>query len=1380
MTSLKTTPARLWTSVALCWLFLFLSLGAGSASAADMSATVTGVPSVLRPGQVVTGAQLICSNSAGGGAAINPQCSVTATSGTLSALVCTPAVGTTLADGAAIFCSFDLTVPGTQGGQDEATTFINLNAQTGADNDTDASNNNPAPFTSIILDTVDDECLCPAGVPGQSADLNANDQVPIGSSWTLLPGPTCNNVSLNIVGTLTYDAPVSGTCSVPYEVCAPAPNGTVCDRAVFTSSANPATQSDMQPVFSGLPTVVRPGQAFVGLRLDCTNIGASTAAAASCSVSVSAGNISSLNCTPPPLASVMAGAAIACTFDYTAPGAAGGADEPSLSVTFTGQTGAANDNNGGNNPVAGNNQTTAAATVLDAVDDTATPATGATGQTANLAVNDQAPPGASWTVLPGGTCANASLAANGQLSYDAPASGACTVNYQVCAPAPDASTCDNAVFTATATGPAAVLAITTNLGTPQPSGPSVWDVPVNVRVSNPGDASTTVFNVQADNPLGPVFPGATTSIVAGSFAVTGPGCTAPAQAFDGVTRTALLTGTSNLIGGQNCAISFTVRADFGVNPVPGTPLLQRAFASGTAATGTANPGWTFPGGTPTAPPAASTTAFASDNTVVLTPQRLGIALSVAGIELLSNGRYRVTFETVATNIGTVPATNVQISNPLLVAFPAPVTLHTAGNMLRVSGDATACALNPGFSLGNTNLLTGSATWAPNATCTLRFEVEFTPNGQPGPFTHAATVSSHAAPPATVGANPSGPALAQDVSDSGIDPSGSNPGAPGDTGGSDDPTPIRLPAGISGSVWSDTTAGTAGNRQRDSGESGLQGWTVQALYPAGTRLNSQDVGGQVVRNSLGRLAETITSADGRYLLASLPAGTYDIRFFAPGATGLGAAYGTPVNGERGQPQPGSTVNLTSRVLQITLTDGVLVPEQSLPVDPSGVVYDSTTRQPVGGATVTLLDAAGTAVPDACVQPGQQNQVTTSGGAAGFYRFDINPGAAAACPNAVASYGLRVTPPAGYAFPSSVITPAAALPLQAGATYLVVPQSTAPQAAQPTTYHLAFSIGPGAADVIHNHVPLDPIALPGSALSIEKTADRKDAQVGDIVTYTIRLRNAGLTPLPAGEVTDNLPLGFKLMPGTLSFRFGNSTAATGLADSVIRGFPGPVLNWRLPVLNAGEELRFSYRVRVDIGADKGDGINRAFATAGAVRTTTVQARVRVSGGVFSSEAQVIGKVYVDCNQNKLQDQGEWGIPGVRIVMQDGTSVTTDENGLFSLQGLRAITHVLRVDPRTLPVGARLGTTSSRNMADPESLFIDLKNGELHRAEFREQSCFPKVLEQVRERRAKVAPAVPFNQTGKDDPWGLKFDSNQHPMRRTPALDNPSAPAQAPAQR
>ena len=132
------------------------------------------------------------------------------------------------------------------------------------------------------------------------------------------------------------------------------------------------------------------------------------------------------------------GATLTCAVSYTTPGTAGGTDTAPVSVTLTGTTGATNDSNGGTT-AGGNNSTVASITIIDAVNDTASVPAGSTGQTSNLATNDQFPAGSTFTIQPGSTCAAASVSTAGIASFNAPASGTCIVNYQVCAPAPNAN-----------------------------------------------------------------------------------------------------------------------------------------------------------------------------------------------------------------------------------------------------------------------------------------------------------------------------------------------------------------------------------------------------------------------------------------------------------------------------------------------------------------------------------------------------------------------------------------------------------------------------------------------------------------------------------------------------------------------------------------------------------------------------------------------------------------------------------------------------------------------------------------------------------------------------------------------------------------------------
>ncbi|HBK57756.1 MAG TPA: hypothetical protein DDZ76_15950, partial [Xanthomonadales bacterium] len=65
----------------------------------------------------------------------------------------------------------------------------------------------------------------------------------------------------------------------------------------------------------------------------------------------------------------------------------------------------------------------------------------------------------------------------------------------------------------------------------------------------------------------------------------------------------------------------------------------------------------------------------------------------------------------------------------------------------------------------------------------------------------------------------------------------------------------------------------------------------------------------------------------------------------------------------------------------------------------------------------------------------------------------------------------------------------------------------------------------------------------------------------------------------------------------------------------------------------------------------------------------------------------------------------------------------------------------------------TSSNRNLGDPGSLFLDLKIGELHRADFIEGSCSATVLEQVKARRTQGEVSYPETEVRQGP---LRFES------------------------
>ncbi|RZU02316.1 putative repeat protein (TIGR01451 family) [Rivibacter subsaxonicus] len=381
-----------------------------------------------------------------------------------------------------------------------------------------------------------------------------------------------------------------------------------------------------------------------------------------------------------------------------------------------------------------------------------------------------------------------------------------------------------------------------------------------------------------------------------------------------------------------------------------------------------------------------------------------------------------------------------------------------------------------------------------------------------------------------------------------------------------------------------------------------------------------------------------------------------------------------------------------------------------------VFDSRSNAPLAGALVHLVRAdalgqCGTGDAEVRAQSASgalqsaPSQVQT--GTDGRYQFDVvAPG----------SYCLRVTPPSGYAAPSAV--PVTQLP---GGRLIVASGPTAGG-----SYGGAFTNGPQPGPV-QVDVPLD--ASQVGVLAVQKSANRASVEIGDFLDYAVKVRNNASLALATGvQLQDTLPAGFVYEPGTARLD------ARTLAEP--GGGRGPVLVFDIGTLAAGTEATLRYRVRVGPGALEGDGTNRVRASAGGLQSNQASATVLVQGGVFDRRGFIVGRVYLDCNRNRVQDEGELGIPGARVFLEDGTSAIADGEGKYSFYGVSPRTHVLKLDMASMPVGSELINLTNRNAGDAGSMFVDLKNGELFKANFAEGSCQPEVLEEVQARRRRAS--------------------------------------------
>ena len=258
-----------------------------------------------------------------------------------------------------------------------------------------------------------------------------------------------------------------------------------------------------------------------------------------------------------------------------------------------------------------------------------------------------------------------------------------------------------------------------------------------------------------------------------------------------------------------------------------------------------------------------------------------------------------------------------------------------------------------------------------------------------------------------------------------------------------------------------------------------------------------------------------------------------------------------------------------------------------------------------------------------------------------------------------------------------------------------------------------------------------------LVLELSTPRYDRELQDVPDFTVTVRNVGRSPLPDVMLTNLLPRGFTYVPGT--------SARGGAPELIARGtaadptVSGSSITWPLGNLAAGAVARMDYRALIGIGATfNTDNITISSAQSSViglqVLSNTARVPIRLRRGLFDNRGMISGKVYIDCNCARTpgQGDGELGIPGVRVLMEDGTGAITDVEGKYNFVNVRAGLHVVKVDRNTLPAGATLVTLNTRNAGDAYSRFVDLKAGELQRADFAEGSRSGEVLQQVIARR------------------------------------------------
>ncbi len=212
-----------------------------------------------------------------------------------------------------------------------------------------------------------------------------------------------------------------------------------------------------------------------------------------------------------------------------------------------------------------------------------------------------------------------------------------------------------------------------------------------------------------------------------------------------------------------------------------------------------------------------------------------------------------------------------------------------------------------------------------------------------------------------------------------------------------------------------------------------------------------------------------------------------------------------------------------------------------------------------------------------------------------------------------------------------------------------------------------------------------------LTVSKTVDRDVASGGDRLLYTVQVGSQG-AQFGATRVVDTLPAGVVYAPGT--------ARVDGVPVEPQRD--GRVLTWTFPSLVAQRTITYACVV-MPFTADGSTLINVVdvdTSSNGGLRVHgSATADTRVVAGALGNRIVVTGRVFVDAARTGRFRDGDKGVPGVRVFLEDGESVTTDRYGRFTFPSVHPGQHVLRVDTTTLPSGVR--AYDDRRYDSPRSL-------------------------------------------------------------------------------
>ena len=223
-------------------------------------------------------------------------------------------------------------------------------------------------------------------------------------------------------------------------------------------------------------------------------------------------------------------------------------------------------------------------------------------------------------------------------------------------------------------------------------------------------------------------------------------------------------------------------------------------------------------------------------------------------------------------------------------------------------------------------------------------------------------------------------------------------------------------------------------------------------------------------------------------------------------------------------------------------------------------------------------------------------------------------------------------------------------------------------------------PGETNLLNNDDQAVITVTPQVDISVVKTVDNASSLPGGNLVYTVTVTNSGPSTAVNVIATDTLPAGVTFVSGT-----GPNGAALTAVNGVVTVNGGNLAD------NASFTFTVNGTINQGVTTDQVNTVSVATDTAETNLANNTASAVTTVDPVTSS---IAGTVFVDANNNGVQDIGEVGIAGVEIALsgvnslgvQVNATATTNANGDYIFTNLAAGTYTIN---EIQPVGFSDGT-------------------------------------------------------------------------------------------